>query len=192
MSTKKSSREKILETATELFHFKGYHATGLSQILQESGAPKGSLYYHFPNGKEQLALEAIHLSSKMISAAIEKNLATYDDPVKAFQHHIRDIAESFLNIEEKNNLNTVPLGLLAMETAFVNENLRKACEETFAIWENHYYEKLRVNGYSEERAKLISQTISALIEGSITLCFTKKSNESLIQINNMIPLLLTK
>lgn len=70
-----------------LFHLKGYHATGLSQILKESGAPKGSLYYHFPNGKEQLALEAINLSVQTISTMIKENLASYEDPVKAFQHH---------------------------------------------------------------------------------------------------------
>lgn len=191
MSSKNTSREKILEAATLLFHLKGYHATGLSQILNESGAPKGSLYYHFPNGKEQLALEAIHLSAKTISTAITENLATYDDPVRAFQHHIGKIAESFLDIEQKTQFKSVPLGLLAMETAFVNENLRQACEETFEIWENLYCEKLRECGYSEERAYLISKTISALIEGGVTLCFTKKSAEPLHDVNKMIPLLLS-
>lgn len=99
MSSKKSSREKILEAATELFHLKGYHATGLSQIIQESGAPKGSLYYHFPNGKEQLAVEAINLSATRIAAEIEQNLAAYDDPAKAFQFHIENISGIFHDID---------------------------------------------------------------------------------------------
>ncbi|MEC2391879.1 hypothetical protein P9X05_10890 [Bacillus toyonensis] len=79
-----------------------------------------------------------------------------------------------------------------METAFVNENLRQACEETFEIWENYYFEELRVSRYSEERAYLISKTISALIEGGVTLCLTKKSRGPLNQINKMISLLLSK
>jgi len=192
MSSKKSSREKILEAATELFHLKGYHATGLSQIIQESGAPKGSLYYHFPNGKEQLAAEAIHLSATRIAARIEQNLAAFEDSVKAFQYHIESISGIFRDIEPISNLKNVPMGLLAMETAFVNENLRQACEETFEIWGNLYFEKLRSSGFSEERAFLISKTIGALIEGGITHCITKKSDEPLIHINKMIPLLLTK
>ncbi len=192
MSSKKSSREKILEAATELFHLKGYHATGLSQIIQESGISKGSLYYHFPNGKEQLAVEAINLSATRIAAEIEQNLAAYDDPAKAFQFHIENISGIFHDIDPISKLKNVPMGLLAMETAFVNENLRQACEETFEIWGNLYFEKLKVSGYSEERAFLISKTISALIEGGITLCVTKKSSEPLIQINKMIPLLLSK
>ncbi|MFJ7668701.1 TetR/AcrR family transcriptional regulator [Lysinibacillus sp. NPDC097195] len=192
MSSKNSSREKILEAATRLFHLKGYHATGLSQIIQESGAPKGSLYYHFPNGKEQLAVEAINLSATRIAAEIEQNLAAFEDPVKAFQYHIESISGIFQDIEPISNLKNVPMGLLAMETAFVNENLRQACEETFEIWGNLYFEKLRSSGFSEERAFLISKTIGALIEGGITHCITKKSDEPLIHINKMIPLLLTK
>lgn len=192
MSSKETSREKILEAATLLFHLKGYHATGLSEILKESGAPKGSLYYHFPNGKEQLAIEAINLSAKTISTAIKENLSTYDDPVEAFQYHIGTIAERFKDIERKTQFKNVPLGLLAMETVFVNENLRQACEETFIIWERLFYDKLRMSGYSEDRACLISETISALIEGGVTLCFTKKSSEPLHHVNKMIPLLLSQ
>lgn len=193
MSNKETSREKILEAATLLFHLKGYHATGLSQILKESGAPKGSLYYHFPNGKEQLAIEAINCSAKTISAGIKENLATYDDPVKAFQYHIGNIADRFIDIERKTHqFKNVPLGLLAMETVFVNENLRQACEDTFKTWEKLYYDKLRASGFSEERATLISETISALIEGGVTLCFTKKSSEPLHHVNKIIPLLLSQ
>ena len=192
MTSKETSREKILEAATLLFHLKGYHATALSEILKESGAPKGSLYYHFPNGKEQLAIEAIHLSAKTISKAIKENLAVYDHPVEAFQYHIGQIAERFSDVERITQFKNVPLGLLAMETVFVNENLRMACEETFTEWETLYYDKLRMNGYSEERAQLISETISALIEGGVTLCFTKKSSEPLLHITKMIPLLLSQ
>ncbi|MDY0410572.1 TetR/AcrR family transcriptional regulator [Virgibacillus soli] len=192
MSSKKTSREKILEAATLLFHLKGYHATGLSQILKVSGAPKGSLYYHFPDGKEQLAIEAIHLSAKTISTAIKENLSTHNDPIKAFQYHIGNIAEIFRDMEKRTQFKNVPLGLLAMETVFVNENLRQACEETFTMWENLYYDKLRMSGYNEDCACLISKTISALIEGGVTLCFTKKSSEPLHNVNKMIPLLLSQ
>lgn len=192
MSSKNQSREKILNAASELFHLKGYHATGLNQILEESGAPKGSLYYHFPNGKEQLAVEAIRASAETIAADIKFHLDAYDNPVEAIQHNIKTIARRFDQIEHLNQLSTVPIGLLAAETALVNENLRQACEDTFALWENLYFNKLRLNGYSEEQARLISRTINALIEGGVTRSLTTKSSEPLLQINQMIPLLLAK
>jgi TetR/AcrR family transcriptional repressor of lmrAB and yxaGH operons len=53
------AREKALQTAERLFRVQGYAATGLTQIIEESGSPKGSFYFHFAGGKRQLAAEAL-------------------------------------------------------------------------------------------------------------------------------------
>lgn len=53
------AREKAIATAERLFRIQGYAATGLTQIIEESGSPKGSFYFHFPGGKRELALAAI-------------------------------------------------------------------------------------------------------------------------------------
>ncbi|MGK8206353.1 TetR/AcrR family transcriptional regulator [Burkholderia cenocepacia] len=59
MTRKTDARDRAIATAERLFRIQGYTATGLTQILEESGAPKGSFYFHFPRGKAQLAEEAI-------------------------------------------------------------------------------------------------------------------------------------
>ncbi|KQN74927.1 TetR/AcrR family transcriptional regulator [Devosia sp. BK] len=59
MTRKTDARENAIAAAIRLFRLQGYTATGLTQILEESGAPKGSFYFHFPKGKVQLAEEAI-------------------------------------------------------------------------------------------------------------------------------------
>lgn len=46
-----STKEQFIETTCDLLESHGYYATGLNQIVAESGALKGSLYYHFPEGK---------------------------------------------------------------------------------------------------------------------------------------------
>lgn len=53
------ARDKAIETAERLFRVQGYAATGLAQIIEESGSPKGSFYFHFPGGKRELAVEVI-------------------------------------------------------------------------------------------------------------------------------------
>jgi TetR/AcrR family transcriptional repressor of lmrAB and yxaGH operons len=53
------AREKAIETAERLFRVQGYAATGLTQIIEESGSPKGSFYFHFPGGKRELAADVI-------------------------------------------------------------------------------------------------------------------------------------
>ena len=49
------TRERMVEAAARLLARQGYHATGVAQVLAEAGAPRGSLYFHFPAGKEQMA-----------------------------------------------------------------------------------------------------------------------------------------
>jgi AcrR family transcriptional regulator len=59
MPRKTDARDRAIATAARLFRIQGYTATGLTEIIEESGAPKGSFYFHFPRGKAQLAEEAI-------------------------------------------------------------------------------------------------------------------------------------
>ncbi|WP_042347473.1 TetR/AcrR family transcriptional regulator [Bacillus massiliigorillae] len=189
MSNKRDSRESILEAASRLFNLQGYHATGLNQILKESGAPKGSLYYHFPNGKEQLAIEAVQSMSQIIKTDTKEKLALYSDPVEAFQHLIQELSALFDRIDE---LEGVPIGLLAAETSLKSEPLRKACQSAFEGIEAIYAQKLIKNGYTEERANDISIVISSMIEGSITRSLTNKNGQPLLLMSESIPLLLKR
>ena len=187
------SRDKILLTATRLFCLRGYHATGLNQILKESGAPKGSLYYHFPEGKEQLAVEAITISRNLVADKLRQNLNS-GNPIEAIQHHLQMLADIFSSEERLHDewFALVPFGLLAAESAFENETMRLACEETFLCWGDIYIQKLLENGYSEENAKILSTSLIAMIEGGVILALTQKSGQPLLQIKSMIPYLLQR
>ncbi|MCR8724272.1 TetR/AcrR family transcriptional regulator [Frigidibacter sp. ROC022] len=57
------TRDRLITTAARLFRSQGYNGTGMAQILAEAKAPKGSLYHHFPAGKEDLALAAADWAS---------------------------------------------------------------------------------------------------------------------------------
>jgi len=67
-------RANILTAMARLIEKQGYHATGLNEIIRESGAPKGSVYYYFPGGKEQIGAEAILESSRMIAGRLRSML----------------------------------------------------------------------------------------------------------------------
>lgn len=183
-----NTREKILTTATKLFYIKGYHATGLNLIIKESGAPKGSLYYHFPNGKEQLALEAIEVSKKAVGQCIIDLFTKYDHAIDGIQAHIQAMADVFEEgMLDINSFSIMPFGLIAAESAFQNEKMRKACEDTFLYWESLYANKIKSNGYSEEEARNIATTINAMIEGAVTLSLNQKSSQPLLTIKSMVP-----
>ncbi|GAA1423514.1 TetR/AcrR family transcriptional regulator [Catellatospora coxensis] len=53
------SREKMVRAAALLLAERGYAATSFQDVIARSGAPRGSIYHHFPGGKEQLAAEAL-------------------------------------------------------------------------------------------------------------------------------------
>ena len=186
-SNKVNTKEKFIETASRLFEIKGYNATGLNEILAESGAPKGSLYYHFPKGKEQLALESINLAGKKIKNKIKDALESIENPVEAIMINIENIA-TIIDNEQKTR--DISISLIALETYLTSEILRKACEEIFTSLENIYAEKLIKFGVNREKAYELGGAIAAMIEGGIILSLTKKNGNSLRLIAKQIPTLI--
>lgn len=71
MPRKTDSRAKALATAERLFRMQGYAATGLAQIIADSGSPKGSFYFHFPEGKLQMGHEALDAYAKRVGEFIQ-------------------------------------------------------------------------------------------------------------------------
>lgn len=188
MNSKNNSREKILNTATKLFQINGFSATGLNEILKESKSPKGSLYYYFPDGKEQLALEAIQLASKSIIERLGITLSKYSDPIEAIKYLISNIIN---DLKEENKLQNISISLIALETYSSNERLRKACKDAFTALSNVYTHKLIESGFSKQRAEELGMTIEIMIEGAITICVTRKDTVPLSIISNTIEALLS-
>src|SRR5947209_14121357 len=70
MAKSSDSKEKTLIAAAKLFCRQGYHGTALQDILAASGAPRGSLYFHFPRGKEEIAEGAVAIGEKVVRGLI--------------------------------------------------------------------------------------------------------------------------
>src|ERR1700686_53560 len=62
------SRERMVQSAASLISANGLSATSFSDVLADSGAPRGSIYFHFPGGKSELAKEAIRWTSEQVMA----------------------------------------------------------------------------------------------------------------------------
>ena len=70
------SREKTLAAAAKLFRQQGYHGTALQEIFRAGGSPRGSLYFHFPNGKEEIGEAALALAGEGVRRAIARAAET--------------------------------------------------------------------------------------------------------------------
>ncbi len=88
-----NAREQILQTTCALLEKQGYHGTGLNEIVKESHAPKGSLYYYFPDGKEQITAEAVLQSGKDTAERIRMGLSESGSASKAVSDFVLKVAD---------------------------------------------------------------------------------------------------
>src|SRR5215213_484708 len=132
-----NAREQILQTTCDLLEKQGYHGTGLNEIVKESGAPKGSLYYYFPEGKEQITAEAVLQSGRAVSERIEVGLAASSNAPKAIHDFIFMIAE---NVERSGFAAGGPLATVAMESAISSERINLACREAYGMLQTEFIE----------------------------------------------------
>ena len=77
------TRTRILETTALLLRQRGYHGTSLNDILSASAAPRGSLYFHFPGGKDQLVIEVTRASVAEVAERLSDQLAAAKSPAVA-------------------------------------------------------------------------------------------------------------
>jgi TetR/AcrR family transcriptional regulator, lmrAB and yxaGH operons repressor len=174
-----TTRDQIIEKTCELLEIQGYHATGLNQIIKESGTPKGSLYYHFPGGKEELAVESVKRVGQIVLNRIRDNLAAIDDPAESIRAFIENIA---LNVERSGFRAGGPITTIAMETAAGSDALRETCHQIYEQWRAAFRAKLDDGGLHAERAEYIATLIIAAIEGGVILCRTSRTITPLQQV----------
>ena len=180
---KPSKRDQILRTAWRLFESQGYHATGINQIIKESGVPKGSFYHYFPGGKEGLAVEAIEAISDGMARMVDHFCADESDPVVAMTGMIRDIAS---RLEETDYREGGPLTTVALETATSNERINDACQKAYNRLHEALVNQLAAGGLSEDTARELGATIISGLEGGILLSRTFHSIEPMEQIARQI------
>ena len=182
-------REHILQTTCDLMEKQGYHGTGLNEIVKESGAPKGSLYHYFPEGKEQIASEAVVQSGKATAERIQNGLSGNSNPAKAIHDFILNVAD---HVESSGFAAGSPLTSVAMETATKSERINAACREAYALLETAFKEKLLESGFTKIKAEELGTFITAAVEGGIILSRTHHSGDPLRTVAKHLKMLLSQ
>lgn len=172
------TKTQIIETTSALLERQGYNATGLNQIVTESGTPKGSLYYYFPDGKEQIGAETLLWSGERTAERIRVGLSQAEDAGGSIHLLAMNIADA---IEASHFQAGGPLTTVALETATSSERLNQACREAYALMQSVFKEKLLESGFEESRADELAGYILAVFEGSILLSRVRHSGDPLRQ-----------
>jgi TetR/AcrR family transcriptional repressor of lmrAB and yxaGH operons len=170
MVRRTDSRRRMLDSAAELFRAQGYHATGLTQLVAAGGAPKGSLYFHFPGGKEQLAAEAVRLSGRRTGEVLQAVAAAAPDPASAVSGIVDTLAAALADSDFRLGC---PLATVALEASAGSPAIREACEEGYAYWQAGLVEYFTTAGLPAERADPLATVVLAAIEGALLLAKTR-------------------
>jgi TetR/AcrR family transcriptional repressor of lmrAB and yxaGH operons len=172
MEKDRDSRARAIEGAERLFRTQGYSATGLTQILEVSGAPKGSFYFHFPEGKRLLAREVLEVYGARVLIGIRALAAKHDDPAG----FVRALCKAMAKEMEATDWT---LGCaaqnLAIELAPGDREFADALAQTFAGWTSVIAGAIRAAYPSRSVAERRATAILAALEGAKTLARSSRS-----------------
>lgn len=174
-----TARERIIDTAMRLFSRRGYAAVGLNEIVERSGAPKGSLYHHFPGGKTEIAAAAMRQGAAMFVAELSAALRAAPDVAAAIGQIGRILAGW---LEQSAFRDGCPITAVTVEMSAYDETVRLACRDGYAAWTALLEEALAREGLAAAEAQSLSCWIVASIEGGIVLTRAHASRAPLLQV----------
>ena len=180
------SKGKTLAAAAKLFRQQGYHGTALHDVLAAGGSPRGSLYFHFPKGKEEIGEAALTLAGEAVRQAIAQAAETSESVLAFLTRVARGMAS---DLEQSGYQEGCPIATTALETAAQSEVLRAATRNAFASWENEIKRGLQRFGMTIERAGGVATTVLSQLEGALLLARTYRSLEPMHRAEQALKLL---
>lgn len=170
----RDTRTRMIETTARLLQHRGYHGTSLADILAESGAPRGSLYFHFPGGKYQLAIEATRAAVEHATCEFREALEACPDPAKAVRAFVEAAAKLLEETEYTFGCPVAPVILDA--TAGVKE-LEDLCRQAFEEWVGLLRSAFTAAGIAESRAYALALLVESSIEGLLLIARAYRDSE---------------
>ncbi len=166
------TRTRMIETTARLVQARGLHGVSLSDILTESGAPRGSLYFHFPGGKTALVLEALRLGIEEATVALRDCLSEADSPAEGIQDFYRVVAREVVGSDYAFGC---PVAAVVLDRPDIESELAKTCQAAFEEWVRMYRDALMAAGVAPERANRLALTILGSLEGALMMARSQRS-----------------
>ena len=166
------AKTRMVSAAERLFRIQGLHATGLAEVLEQSGAPRGSLYHYFPGGKDELAAEAIRTAAARIEAAIRALFEASDSvPAALRAYGVRASAR----LQATDYREGCPVGNTVLEASILSPSVRAGCDEGLRSWESVIAEALVAEGAERADAERFATFAVATFEGALLVARGRQS-----------------
>jgi len=161
-----TAKARIEAAAAELLARRGYEGMGMKSLSDTSQAVYGSIYHHFPGGKEEIAVRAVHLAGEQISPLLEAVFAPDADTKGALEAMFAFMADRLAAGEWTLGC---PVGTPALDGGATSEKVLQACSEVLAGWERIIAAHLRAKGHTGARSDALAATVLATYEGATVM-----------------------
>ena len=173
----------------ELIQTSGYSGTGLNAVIDHAGAPKGSVYFHFPDGKEGLGIAAVDLAARQFQELISEAAVSSGGAAEAARVAIHALAAL---VAESDFRLGCPVSVVTLEMGAESERLREACAAAFESWIGPTAALLEADGLDTERARSVATVIVATIEGSVIVSRATRSTAPLLSAADVVTALIAQ
>ncbi|TGU91800.1 TetR/AcrR family transcriptional regulator [Mesorhizobium sp. M00.F.Ca.ET.151.01.1.1] len=170
------TRTRMIEATALLLRRRGYHGTSLNDILTASGAPRGSLYFHFPGGKDQLVIEVTRASVADVTDRLGAQLATESDPAVAVHHIYQSVARM---LEDNEFSLGCPIAPVVLDAPNDVPELEEICRSAFEQWIGLLRQAFVRAGVPERRAHALALLVESSLEGLMVIARATRDRSSL-------------
>ena len=175
MPRKSDTRERMVRSAAALLREYGASATSIDRVLAHSGAPRGSVYHHFPGGRAQLIEEAAALAGDFISSRIEV-AARSEDPGAVIEKFV-SLWRTWLG--DSNFRAGCPIVAVTVSNNDDTPRLARSAADVFGRWTDGLATSFAGHGLSAARARRLAKFVIAAVEGAVVMCRAERSFEPL-------------
>ena len=171
-------RQALIRAAVALFRTQGYAATGLSEIIARSGAPKGSLYHYFRGGKAELGEAAVRQAGATVSDTL-RHLSDRAPSAAEMIHAYVDLLASWMR--KSHWRDGCPITTVLLETAGDHPRLAACGREAFADWAAVLSAALESEEVESARAQRLARFAISALEGALVQAKVERDAAALLE-----------
>lgn len=179
MPTMPKHRNAIVNAAAVLFRRQGYAATGINQIADAAGAPKGSLYHYFPKGKDEIGEAAVRFAGARVAKTLEQLYEKHDSTAALMKAYGRMLVGW---MAESGFSDGCPITTTLLETAPASPPITAAGREAFGSWRNVLERSLIRDDFSQAEARRMATLTIASLEGALILARVEQSAKPITEV----------
>ncbi|MDZ4307215.1 helix-turn-helix domain-containing protein [Allopontixanthobacter sp.] len=166
MAAKAKHRQPIIDAAVRLFRQRGYAATGLSDLVEASGSPKGSMYHYFPAGKPSIAVAAVEEAGRRVVETMEEIAVRTHSTAELLVEHGRLLGDW---MDKSGFRDGCPMTTVLLELAPDDRAVTEAGRHAFAARLRILRARLIEDGYDAQAAEALALVCTNALQGSLVM-----------------------